>query len=111
MSAFPGPIARNNALELDDFLSRRSGRSRNKNNWRKGIIAFYNFAQKKDFLPKNLEHAAAATCEFVDPRQKITTEEEAVALLQRNDIYTPEEMRLILKATNPALRWHAHLGR
>jgi integrase len=104
VNAFPGPIARIDTPDIDDFLSRRGGKSRNKNNWRRGIIAYFNFAQKKNFLPKNLEHAAAATCEFSDPRQKITTEEEATALLQRNDIYTPEEMHLILKGTSPALR-------
>ena len=81
VNAFPGPIARIDTPDIDDFLSRRGGKSRNKNNWRRGIIAYFNFAQKKNFLPKNLEHAAAATCEFSDPRQKITTEEEATALL------------------------------
>lgn len=104
VSAFPGPIARIETPDIDDFLDRLGGKARNKNNWRRGIIGLFNFARKKNFLPKSLEHAAAATSEFSDPRKKITTEQEAAALLQRNDIYTPEEMRLILKATGPALR-------
>ena len=103
--AFPGPIARTEAPDIDAFLGRLGGKARNKNNWRRGIIAFFNFAQKKSFLPRSLEHAADATSEFSDPRKMITTEEEATALLKRNDIYTPEEMRLILKAIGPtALR-------
>ncbi len=104
VSTFPGAIARIDTPDIDDFLGRLGGKSRNKNNWRKGIIAYFNFAQKKNFLPKNLEHAAAATSEFSDPRQRIITEEDATALLQRDDIYTPEEMRRILEATSPALR-------
>src|SRR5207249_2189499 len=98
VSTFPGTIARIDTPDIDDFLGRLGGKARNKNNWRKGIIAYFNFAQKKNFLPKNLEHAAAATSEFSDPRQKIITEEDAAALLQRDDIYTPEEMRKILEA-------------
>ena len=104
VSTFPGTIARIDTPDIDDFLGRLGGKARNKNNWRKGIIAYFNFAQKKNFLPKNLEHAAAATSEFSDPRQKIITEEDAAALLQRDDIYTPEEMRKILEAISPALR-------
>lgn len=104
VSTFPGAIARIDTPDIDDFLGHLGGKSRNKNNWRKGIIAYFNFAQKKNFLPKNLEHAAAATSEFSDPRQKIITEEDATALLQRDDIYTPEEMRKILEAIGPALR-------
>lgn len=104
VSAFPGAIARIDTPDVDDFLGRLGGKSRNKNNWRRGIVAYFNFAQKKNFLPKNLEHAAAATSEFCDPRQQINTEEEATAILQRTDIYTPDEMRLILKATSSVLR-------
>ncbi len=101
---FPGAIARIDTPDIDEFLSQLGGKARNKNNWRKGVIAYFNFAQKKNFLPRNLEHAAAATSDFSEPRQQITTEDEAAAVLQRNDIYTPEEMRRILNSTTPALR-------
>jgi integrase len=104
VKAFPGPIARIDTPDIDHFFGRLGGKSRNKNNWRRGIVAYFNFAQKKNFLPKNLEHAAAATSEFCDPRQQINTEEEATAILQCTDIYTPDEMRLILKATSSVLR-------
>ena len=104
VSIFPGAIARIDTPDIDEFLSQLGGKARNKNNWRKGVIAYFNFAQKKNFLPRNLEHAAAATSDFSEPRQQITTGDEATAVLQRNDIYTPEEMRRILNSTTPALR-------
>ena len=104
VSSFPGAIARIDTPDIDSFLTGLGGQARNKNNWRNGIIAFFNFARKKNFLPKNLEHAAAATSEFTAPRQKIITEADATAVLQRNDIYTPEEMRRILAATSSTLR-------
>lgn len=104
VSTFPGTIARIDTPDIDSFLIGLGGQARNKNNWRNGIIAFFNFARKKNFLPKNLEHAAAATSEFSAPRRKIITEADATAVLQRNDIYTPEEMRRILAATSSTLR-------
>ncbi len=104
VSTFPGAIARIDTPDIDSFLSGLGGQARNKNNWRNGIIAFFNFARKKNFLPKSLEHAAAATSEYSAPRQKIITEADATAVLQRNDIYTPEEMRRILAATSSTLR-------
>lgn len=104
VSVFPGEIARIETPDIDNFLTGLGGQARNKNNWRNGIIAFFNFARKKNFLPKSLEHAAAATSEFTAPRQKIITEADATAVLQRNDIYTPEEMRRILAATSSTLR-------
>lgn len=86
VNVFPGEIARIDTPDIDSFLTSLGGQARNKNNWRNGIIAFFNFARKKNFLPKNLEHAAAATSEFTAPRRKIITEADATAVLQRNDI-------------------------
>ena len=43
-----------------------------------------------------MPHAAERTTEFRDPRQKIETEADALALLQPNDIYTPDEGRKLL---------------
>ncbi len=104
MEAFPGQIAKIDTPEIHDFLTGLEGQARNKNNWRNEIIAFFNFARKKNFLPKSLEHAAAATSEFSAPRQKIITEADATAVLQSYDIYTPEELRKILAATSSTLR-------
>ena len=96
VEALPGVFSRIQTTEIDAFLAALGGKSRNKNNHRDAIISFYKFAQEKGFLPHGTRHAAAATTEFCDPRQKITTEAEALALLQPNDIYTPEEGRKLL---------------
>jgi integrase len=96
VEALPGVFSRTQTTEIDAFLGALGGKSRNKNNHRDAIISFYKFAQEKGFLPHGTRHAAAATTEFCDPRQKITTEAEALALLQPNDIYTPEEGRKLL---------------
>ena len=105
VTAFPGLISAIQTPQMDAYLAGLGGSARNKNNHRKGLIAFYNFAQEKGFLPHGILHAAAATTDFRDPRSQITSEQEAIALLQPYDIYSPEEMRAILAAEDePILR-------
>jgi integrase len=94
--AFPGEVAAITTPLIDDWLGKRGGKARNKNNARDKVIAFFNFLVKKDFLPKGIPHAASCTTEFKDPRPVITTEAEALACAESNDIYTPDEMRKIL---------------
>jgi integrase len=101
---FPGLISAIQTPEIDAYLSQLGGSARNKNNHRKGIIAFYNFAQEKGFLPHGILHAAATTTDFRDARSQITSEQQALDLLQPTDIYSPEEMRKILAAADDALR-------
>lgn len=98
IKAQPGLISRIQTPEIDTFLEGLGGKARNKNNHRDAIIAFFSFAQEKGFLPANLPHAAMATTEFFDKREKITSEKRALELLQPNDIYSPDEMRRLLAA-------------
>ena len=100
---FPGLFGRIQTTEIDAFLGALGGKSRNKNNHRDAIISFFNFGEEKGFLPHGTRHAAAATTEFCDPRQKITNEAEALALLQPNDIYTPDEGRKLLAVQDEPL--------
>jgi len=104
VAAFPGLISAIQTTALDAYLSRLGGNARNKNNHRHGIIAFYNFAQEKGFLPHGIIHAAAATTDYRDARTQISSEQQAIDLLQPTDIYSPEEMRKILAAADDTLR-------
>jgi hypothetical protein len=104
VTAFPGLISAIQTTALDAYLSRLGGNARNKNNHRHGIIAFYNFAQEKGFLPHGIIHAAAATTDYRDQRTQITSEQQALDLLQPTDIYSPEDMRKILAAADDTLR-------
>jgi integrase len=105
VAAFPGLISAIQTTTIDAHLSRLGGSARNKNNHRKALIAFYNFAREKGFLPPGILHAAATTTDFRDPRSQINSEQEAIALLQPCDIYSPQEMRTILAAEDePLLR-------
>ena len=63
--------------QIDIWLKGLGGKARSKNNARDHVIAFFNFAQQKDHLPKSHDHAAVGTTPFKDARKKITTEEEA----------------------------------
>ena len=99
VAAFPTMLSKITSLEIDEYLGNLGGKSRNKNNHRHGIIAFYNFAQQKGFLPWGLPHAAIQTTEFRDARTKITSEAQATALIQADDIYLPEQMGKILAAS------------
>ena len=101
---FPGLISAIQTPEIDAYFARLGGSARNKNNHRKGVIAFYNFAQEKGFLPHGILHAAATTTDFRDARSQITSEQQAIDLLQPFDIYSPDEMRKILAAADDSLR-------
>lgn len=96
VKAFPGEIIPITTLEIDGWLKARGGKSRSKNNARNLIIAFFNFAQQKGYLPQDCEHAALGTSVFRDSRKKITTEEEALENISDIEFYLPDEMRRIL---------------
>jgi len=96
----PGVLSQIQTAAIDSFLGALGGKDRNKNNHRDAIIAYFSFAQDKGFLPTGLAHAATATTEYRAARQKITTEAQAIDLMQPNDIYSPAEMRLILAAAD-----------
>ena len=98
--ACPGLISQIETAHIDQFLSTLGGKCRNKNNHRKAISAFFNFAREKGFLPHGLPHAANSTTEYSDAREKITSEEQALELLKPDDIYSPDEMRRILAAVD-----------
>jgi hypothetical protein len=81
VETFPGLISAIQTPEIDAFFARLGGSARNKNNHRRGIIAFFNFAQEKGFLPHGILHAAATTTDFRDARSQITSEQQAIDLL------------------------------
>ena len=119
VETFPGLISAIQTPEIDAFFARLGGSARNKNNHRTGIIAFCNFAQEKGFLPHGILHAAATTTDFRDARSQITSEQQAMDLLQPFDIYSPDEMRKILAAEDEqsprhagdqGILWRAHGG-
>jgi integrase len=103
VEAFPSALGTIQTENIDKHLAGLGGRSVNKNHHRDAIITYYNFAQEKGYLPYGMPHAAERTTEFHDPRKKITTEAQAVALLQPNDIYTPEEGRKLLAVSDEPL--------
>ncbi|MBP9900304.1 MAG: hypothetical protein IT579_14765 [Verrucomicrobia subdivision 3 bacterium] len=100
VEALPGVLSQIQTAAIDSFLGALGGKDRNKNNHRDAIIAYFSFAQDKGFLPTGLAHAATATTEYRAARQRITTESQAIDLMQPNDIYSPEEMRRILAAAS-----------
>ena len=95
IEAFPGKIDPIQTSEIDAYLAKLGGKARTKNNNRDAVIALFNFAQEKGFLPHGV-HAAAATTEFRESRKTINTEQEAIDLMEPEDIYSPAEMRKIL---------------
>jgi len=102
-AAFPMVLSTIETPTIDGFLTELGGGARNKNNHRDAIIAFFNFAQSKGYLPAGIAHAAQATTEFGNPRKKITTEAEALKLIQPEDIYSPDEARKILAVKDEPL--------
>ncbi len=91
--------AKNGQAKKGDGKEEKEGRktkARSKNNVRDAIIGYYNFAQEKGYLPQGIPHAASLTTEFRDKRQKITSEAQAIELLEPNDIYLPHEMAKLL---------------
>ena len=98
IDACPGLISEIETARIDAFIAKLGGKCRNKNNHRKAIIAFFNFAVEKGFLPSGIAHAASFTTMFNDAREQITSEQQAIDLLKPDDIYSPDEMRRILAA-------------
>ena len=90
--------------EINKWLGKLGGKSRNKNNARDKVIAFFNFLEKKNYLPTGGAAVAKCTTAFNDPRPVITNEEEAAASALSTDVYTPEEMQRILSKADPDAR-------
>jgi broad specificity phosphatase PhoE len=96
---FPGEMIDITTAEIDRWIASFPGKARSKNNVRNAVIGFYNFAQRKDFLPREMDHAAKFLTFFRDPRQTISSEEEALETTARQQVYTPEELaRMLSKA-------------
>jgi integrase len=102
--AFPGEIIPITTDQIDSWLKGLGGKARSKNNARDHVIAFFNFAQQKDYLPKSLDHAAVGTSPFNDARKKITTEEGAKESIEDIEFYLPDEMRRLLIAAPLRIR-------
>ena len=100
----PGEIIPITTEEIDRWLKGLGGKARNKNNARDHVIAFFNFAQQKNYLAKNQEHAAVGTTPFKDPRKVITSEEEARNSVESVEFYSPDELRRLLAASPLNLR-------
>jgi integrase len=106
VAAFPGVFSQINTPKIDRYLEALGGGVRNKNNHRDAIISFFNFGEEKGFLPYGMPHAASASTEFRKGRQKISSEAEALALMQPKDIYSPEEARKLLAVKDEPLLVH-----
>jgi len=99
VETFPGELIDITTAEIDRWIASFPGKARSKNNLRNAVIGFYNFAQRKDFLPREMDHAAKFLTFFRDPRQTISSEEEAIATTPRQQVYTPDELaRMLAKA-------------
>lgn len=92
----PGEIIPITTDQIDIWLKGLGGKARSKNNARDHVVAFFNFAQQKDYLPKSHDYAAVGTTPFKDARKKITTEEEARDSIEKVEFYLPDEMRRLL---------------
>ncbi|MFO1500181.1 MAG: hypothetical protein U1G07_17630 [Verrucomicrobiota bacterium] len=97
IKAQPGMISPIQTPEIDNFLAGLGGKARNR------IITVTpslhsTISPRKGFLPTNIPHAAIATTEFCDKREKITCESHALELMKPVDICSPEEMRRLLAA-------------
>jgi hypothetical protein len=101
---FSGEIIDITTAEIDSWVAGFPGKSRSKNNARNAIMSFFNFAQRKDFLPRELDHAAKYLTFLRDPRQVIHSEEEAVATTDHQQVYTPDEMRRMLAKAPETVR-------
>jgi len=87
VKAFPGEIIPITTDQIDAWLKTLGGKKCNtKNNARDHVIAFFNFAQKKDYLVKGREHAALGTTPYKDARKTISTEAEATESSIRSEL-------------------------
>jgi integrase len=102
--SFPGELIPISTDQIDGWLRKLGGKARSKNNARDHVIAFFNFSQQKDYLPKGIDHAALGTSPFKDVRKTIITEEQAKESIEKVEYYLPEEMRRLLVAAPPELR-------
>lgn len=100
IKAFPDPLAMRTTQEIDAWLSKLGGNARSKNNGRDKLIAFFNFLERKSYLPKGGAAVAKAASTFNDPRPVIANEADAIASTVETDIYAPEDMRKILSAAD-----------
>jgi hypothetical protein len=99
VAKFPGEMIDITTADIDCWIAELGGKSRSKNNARHAIAGFFNFAQRKDFLPRELDHAAKFLTIFRDPRPMLSSDEEALATTARQQVYTPDEMaRMLAKA-------------
>jgi integrase len=103
IAKFPIGIGKITTAQIDAYLGAIGGGANNKNHHRDAIIAYYNFARDKGYLPYGMPHAAERTTEFRDARKRIESEQDALKLLQPTDIYTPEEARKILAVADEPL--------
>jgi integrase len=101
---FPNEMIDITTAELDDWVVTFAGKARSKNNARNAICGFFNFAQRKDYLPREMDHAAKFLTFHRDPRPTISTEAEAVATTARQQVYTPDELRRMLAKATPDVR-------
>jgi hypothetical protein len=99
----PSALGKFPTEKIDGYLAGLGGRAINKNHHRDAIVGYYNFARNKGYQLFGQPHAAERTTEFRDPRKKITSEAQALELMQPNDIYTPEEGRKLLAVTGETL--------
>jgi len=104
VAKFPGALGRITTDDIDVHVATIGGKASNKNHHRDAIIAYFNFARDKGYLPYGMPHAAERTTEFRDPRLKIESEADALALMVPSDIYTPEEGRKLLAVDEPIIR-------
>lgn len=104
VAAFPSSFLQVTTKHLDEWLATLGGNARSKNNGRDKVIAFFNFLERKKYLPKGGASVAKSTSVFNDPRQVISNEQEAAATATDTDIYTPEEMGKILEVADPDVR-------
>jgi integrase len=101
---FPGRIIPITPEQIKGWLGKRGKKARSKNNARNHIRAFFNFAQKNDYLPQGIPHAAQKVTPFKDKRKVISTEEEAQESVEKIEFYTPDESRRLLDAASEELR-------
>lgn len=101
---FPGRIIPITTEEIKGWLEKRGEKARSKSNTRNHIRAFFNFAQRNDYLPKGIPHAAGSLMPFKDQRKVISTEEEARESADKVEFHTSDEMRRLLAAAPEGLR-------
>lgn len=67
---FPGEMLDITTAQIDSWVTSFPGKARSRNNARNAVMGFFNFAQRKDYLPRELDHAAKYLTFFRDPQSK-----------------------------------------